>query len=143
MKLTTSKIEKSLITFLKEYSAADVKKGLRLYQQKDANIIEFHEKLARYEVEVPIESDEDLLYYVTIAIAELAIEAECECPAFEDKGTCKHIAAAAIEILWMEGDMEMDEIENLITSSNGKGAGSVNSGAETAKVISLSYGGTE
>lgn len=114
MKLTTSDIEKSLIAFLKEYNPSDAKKGLRLYQNADVDINEFDEELDTYFVDVASESNEDNWYSVSIAFTKLAIEADCDCPAFEQKGTCKHLVAAAIEILWMEGDMEMDEIENVI-----------------------------
>ncbi|MCW3114741.1 MAG: box helicase-like protein [Segetibacter sp.] len=120
MKLKTTDIEESLIAFFKEYNPADVKKGFRLHQNMQVDIEEFDEKLNKYFVDVPSESNEDTWYSVSIAFTKLAIEADCDCPAFEDKGTCKHVVAAAIEILWMEGDMEMDEIENVIAKVNNK-----------------------
>ncbi|MCW3107362.1 MAG: box helicase-like protein, partial [Segetibacter sp.] len=138
MKQATANIEKNIIAFLIEYNQTDVKKGLRLYQQKGAEISGFDEKLNEYDVVVPSESDDYTEYFVTLSFTKHAVETYCECPSYEDKGTCKHIAAAAIEILWMEGDLEMKEIEKLLEGINGKeSSAEATPFSATAKVVSL------
>lgn len=115
-----TKLRSVLIGWLQQYNPADVKKGFKLFKEYPIDFDEYDEKTNTYLIDVPSESNRYLVYSVSVGVSEYVVEGECDCPAYDQTSSCKHVVAAIIGILYAETDLESEEIEQIVMKKDVK-----------------------
>lgn len=111
-----SKLESKLIEKLRQCTHTDIKKGFKLFKKGDAVIDEDNKEENKYLVDVYIDSNNEF-YTIRISISEDVNEGECDCESYLKTGSCKHVTAAIIELIHEETDLDIDDIEQLVMTS--------------------------
>src|SRR4051812_34391159 len=106
----------ALVKWLQLYPKDEVVKAFRLLDHGYATITDHNEATHSFSVEVESESDPDIIYVVDITASDNSFGGVCDCFAFGKYGSCKHVAAALIEILHHETDWQPQEIEEVAFS---------------------------
>jgi len=126
-------LQSVLTGWLQEQDPVNIEKGLSLFDDYNVTIEVHDNKTNTYILDVVSESRMGLIYSVIISFNRTVVRAECECPAFEKTSGCKHIVAAAMEILYEETGLDRDDVGELVLTNQQARLLPANSG----KVISL------
>jgi superfamily II DNA or RNA helicase len=111
-----SELESKMIRKLRQYSIKDIQKGFKLLDTMSADINsddDDDDVNDLYYVDIVNYLDEQVLFSVKVVFSKDAIEDKCDCTSFHKTGSCKHITAAIIEIIFEETDLLMEEILEL------------------------------
>lgn len=130
---TPENLQPILLKKLRHYNHNDIKQGLTIFKKSTTMLEDFDELTNTFNVLVNygLANEE----FVEIGASENIVGDECFCETFDRKGTCKHITAAIMEILFQECDLDMDIIEKLVKKQKLTNEETLKN--PTARVVSL------
>ncbi|MDQ6608261.1 MAG: hypothetical protein M3Y85_00350, partial [Bacteroidota bacterium] len=108
----------NLLNYIKAHPNKEIRKALHIYEEFGYDITISNQERKKFFIDVPSESGNGS-YEVELNILTNDLHDDCECPAYEEYGQCKHCVAAAIFLLNHEFDHKTSTRELLQENDKG------------------------
>lgn len=117
-----------LLARLRQYSVKDVQNGFELFKSVDVFVSEREEDDSDIcTVDIVNTRTDNLMFTVDVGTSEEAMMDWCECQSFNKTDSCKHIAAAIIQIIHEETELDLEDIKQQLFAKTSTGDAGIES----------------